>query len=179
MSDESLEKIRAARRKIEDLTAQIPEAMDAERRRIEEASRVRVNQQRAELEEKIREDREHAPKRIGWQDDIEFRPDGKPVPESIGRVINEWNDGYGNIIFTGRGIYPSEIHELSRQISAQREAFSKLSAEERSPIEAEFAASKGKAGSSKPYSAYLQSEALAKRFQELEQNPPMPFGRKP
>lgn len=125
--------------------------------------------QRAELAMKTRDELKHPPLRIAYQDDIES--DGK-----LG--INKWDDGYGNIIFTGR-ISPGDIHELSRQISAQREAFGKLSDEEKSSIDAEFSVSKGKIGSSRQYSAYLQSETLARRFQELaEQNPPILFEKK-
>lgn len=174
MPDESLERLRTGRKKIEDLTAQISGSMDAERRRIEEASRVRIDQQRA----KLKEEWDHFPKPIGEQRDLEFRPDGRIVPESIRRVIEKWDDGYGNIIFTDGSVNIKGIHELSRQIGVQKNAFGVLSDEEKSRIQAEFNESKDQAKVSKPYSSYLRSETLGRKFQELEQNPPMPFARK-
>lgn len=177
MPDEALDKLKEARKKIEDLTAQIPGAFDAERRRIEEAARVRNDRQKEELKDRF----EHSPRPIETQIDIEFRQDGRIVPESMRRLIRKWDDGYGNMIFTGADIPIDidKIRELSIRINAQKDSFVTLPDEEKTKIQVDFDSSPGKSTTSKPYSDFLRSEALGRRFQELKDNPPNPFGKKP
>lgn len=168
MADKSLEHIRQARQQIEKSTGQMSEALNETNRRLKESLDAQRRQQQEAHARMIDEvtGGKPEPKLIGTKMDITANP-----IKSIRKL-----DVGGNIIFTDRtSVNPDEIHSLSAQIIEQRNTFEILEGQEQTTLQTEFESSRGVAPAVQPYKDYLQSQALGKRFTELEQGLP---GRK-
>ena len=152
-----------------------------------ENTRARVNadaedirRRQDALEQQLREDRLHRPKDLAMVSDISSGPDGRPNMQ----LLHKWDDGYGNTVYTANTradiaarkiVTPDQIQPLSRRIQAQQASFAELGADEQTLIRTEFDSSKaGVAEGIRPYDDFLQSEALGKRFQEIQQSRPTP-----
>lgn len=141
---------------------------------------------RAERQASQEHRRLHYPQSLGMVNDIPFTPEGRPITQNI-RIINKWDDGYGNIVYTattrtsitrGNTVYPDQFKPLSDRIAAQQTSFERLGPQEQSRLHGEFDTSNGTAESVQSYKDYLNNQALGKRFEELKANPPKPFGNK-
>ena len=151
-----------------------------------ENTRARVNadaedirRRQDALEQQLREDRLHRPKDLAMVSDISSGPDGRPNMQ----LLHKWDDGYGNTVYTANTradiaarkiVTADQIQPLSRKIRAQKASFVELEADEQSRLQAEFDSSTGTAEITQPYTDFLHSEALGRRFQELKQSHPTP-----
>lgn len=179
-SKEGLEEAERIRRAGEANVVAIKKAGEADLARIKagiDAYGRDVQQRRDALDEESA----HMSKEVGHATDVSFDASGRPNIEQM-RFIHQWNDGYGNIVYSvsARGktdLVLSQVRPLSMRIQTQQSAFSGLGADEQSRIRGEFDVSKGSVASS--YRDFLQNEALGKRFAEIKTNPPRPsFGPK-
>lgn len=91
-------------------------------------------------------------------------------------VIFEWDDGYGNRVFTETFVRPKtsstgfdQIKPLSDKIQIGQTAFQRLEPDMQARLQAEFNSSNGTSSSVVFYREYLQNNSLGKRFQELKQ----------
>ncbi len=179
-SEEEIAKTERIRIEGEAANAELKKAFDAdlERRRRGLQSESARRLQAAEEVLRDAEDRlAHMPEVIGRETDdnimLEVVRSGKRLTKEIieGAHINQWNDGYGNIIYLNGGADPEQIHTISARITEQRGAFDTLGTEDQVGIRAQFSSSQGLAESTQPYRDFLHSEALGQRFEELKSNP--------
>lgn len=87
--------------------------------------------------------------------------------------IAKIKDSLGNVFFVrtdSRHPFTPELLFSSRaRIVPQRNAFNSLPEDDRTRLQEEFGSSKGQAETTKPFADHLRSEALGKRFGEIQQ----------
>lgn len=181
--DDTTEKAKHAAEEIRRLTkGPLQDAIQAQQDRAHRAlSEARARS--AATEAQIKDQLAHRPKDLGVVNNITFDNSGRIVGPI--RMIHQWDDGYRHLVYTetretGRSLQmvtPSQIQPLSERIQAQQAVFEGLNPTEQERIQAGFK-SGDKTIDTTPYTDYLQNEALGRRFEELKQNPPRPFGNK-
>lgn len=88
-------------------------------------------------------------------------------------MIWKKTDGFGNVFFTRTGLREAQLtqeslRELRNRIVPQRNAFNQLPEEERTRLTEEFESSKGQSEAARPFTDHLRSEALGRRFADLQ-----------
>ena len=169
----SIEDLRKTRDRIRELAAQIPGANDAELIKIRAELREALAAEGQRVEETIA----HSPRITDSVIDVDFegmRPSRPP------RFIRQVDDGYGNLLYTtGKDTLNRHVLlSLIGRVNEQRQRFEGLSEEEQSKIQEEFDLNAVRSTIVSPYLDYLVSEELGRRFRELKQNPPNPFGKR-
>ncbi|MBI3103383.1 hypothetical protein HYZ05_00415 [Candidatus Daviesbacteria bacterium] len=177
-SEKEQAEIDRIKREGEAANAKLKEALTAqgERFRLGLEATVAAEHQAVKAElDRIHEQVVHSPKPLGHVTDSEAIKQavlaGKRLTseEMAESMIAQWDDGYGNIIYLNIGVDMGQIHSISNRITTQKGIFDALGTNDQTRLKTEFDSSKGLAEGVQSYKDYLKSDALGRRFQELQQ----------
>lgn len=157
---------------INKLSVELQKRADANLEHVKVAGEAQLATSQAELDG-AREDLAHQPKLMGNVIDLKLVRElalskGLSTQEAYAQAgINQFDDGYGNIIYLSPSVRMDQVHTVSARITEQQKSFGVLGADEQIRARTEFGSAMNTTPS--PYLDFLQSEALEKRFQELKQ----------
>lgn len=138
---------------------------------------VRLKAQRSKSQAEMARVQEEYARRFKLRDAVQgiYRtPQGHLDPNSGITNIRQWQDDYGNTVYTRTVSYirqisapeftPDQVRVLSEQIKTQQNAFDSLDRSEQLRIRTAFTSS----GTDTRFEAYLTNEALGEQFQKLK-----------
>lgn len=175
--DSRLEQLTAARRKIEELAAQLPGAVQREHDELKGRLDAQLERNREAAQQQV--DEIHH--RLSWEstgrvNDFIFTSTGQVARMHL---LTQWQNG-ADIVYVDTDASKSEAVDINvlrgfhTRVQAQKQAFEQLSLEEQQKQRETF----GTGAKSEAFGAYLDQERLAIRFKELKENPPRPtFGK--
>ncbi len=163
--ERKLKEAERALKKIKELQAQVPGIVDAQVAAFKTVSKVHLAASQAELD-RVREDRVHQPKPMGNAIDLKLVEEltlSKGLSTQVAYAqagINQWDDGFGKIIYLSPSVRMDQVQAVSARITEQQKSFGTLETDEQSRV---------RTATNSPYQDFLHSEALGKRFQALKQ----------
>ena len=167
-----LDELKKANEQLEELQRDLRGAMEAQQERLKRAAEEQIRLRREATDREIGK-LSHLPTIVASK--IDFEAVQRAV--SSGRKpdlhlveIKKWDDGYGNTLFTSGdiGIGIGQISDLSISVASQRSVFQTLGADEQAQIRTAFQSTSPTTEVTNPYKDFLESEALEKRFHQLQ-----------